>query len=102
MRDFLFKTIVAIKTHNCHFNTMTAQDKIRGDLKDIFLASVEAVLPDQLIERRVELKFGKYLCVDDQSFKVKDDIYVVGFGKAVMPMAIALERILEGKIKRGM
>ncbi|XP_011867881.1 PREDICTED: glycerate kinase-like [Vollenhovia emeryi] len=72
----------------------------RVDLRDIFRSAVKAVSPSEMIRRRVKLR-GDALHVDERSFPLKGDVYLVGFGKAVMGMAVELERVLGGALKRG-
>ncbi|XP_039310706.1 glycerate kinase [Solenopsis invicta] len=72
----------------------------RTDLKDIFRAAVKAVSPSEIIRRRVKLR-GNALHVDERSFPLKGDVYLVGFGKAVMGMAVELERVFGNTLKRG-
>lgn len=72
----------------------------RANLRDIFRAAVKAVSPSEIIRRRVKLR-GNALYVDERSFPLKRDVYLVGFGKAVMGMAVELERVLGDALKRG-
>lgn len=69
------------------------------DLKDIFLKSVDAVLPRNLIKNEVKLQNG-HLLVRGQSFVIRKPCYMVGFGKAVLDMAVETERILGSNLKR--
>lgn len=68
-------------------------------LKDIFLKSVDAVLPRNLIKNEVKLQNG-HLLVKGQSFPVHKPCYMVGFGKAVLDMAVETEKILGSSLKR--
>lgn len=72
----------------------------RADLRDIFHSAVKAVSPSEIIRRRVKLR-GNVLHVDERSFPLKGDVYLVGFGKAVMGMAVELERMLGDVLKKG-
>ncbi|XP_070515630.1 glycerate kinase [Cardiocondyla obscurior] len=72
----------------------------RADLRDIFRAAVKAVSPNEIVRRSVKLS-DKILHVDERSFPLKGDVYLVGFGKAVMGMAIELERMLGDILKKG-
>lgn len=72
----------------------------RADLRDIFRSAVKAVSPNEMVRRRVKLR-GSVLHVDDKSFPLKGDVYLVGFGKAVMGMAVELERVLGDTLKKG-
>ncbi|KYN13417.1 Glycerate kinase, partial [Trachymyrmex cornetzi] len=68
--------------------------------KDIFRSAVKAVSPNEIIRRRVKLR-GNALYVDERSFPLKGDVYLIGFGKAVMGMAVELERVLGDTLKKG-
>ncbi|XP_018371567.1 PREDICTED: glycerate kinase [Trachymyrmex cornetzi] len=72
----------------------------RADLRDIFRSAVKAVSPNEIIRRRVKLR-GNALYVDERSFPLKGDVYLIGFGKAVMGMAVELERVLGDTLKKG-
>ncbi|XP_012522845.1 glycerate kinase-like [Monomorium pharaonis] len=72
----------------------------RADLRDVFRAAVKAVLPGEIVRRRVKLR-DNALHVDDKSFPLTGDVYLVGFGKAVMGMAVELERMLGDALKKG-
>ncbi|XP_018403153.1 PREDICTED: glycerate kinase [Cyphomyrmex costatus] len=72
----------------------------RAVLRDIFRSAVKAVSPSEIIRRRVRLR-GNALYVDERNFPLKGDVYLVGFGKAVMGMAVELERVLGDTLKKG-
>ncbi|XP_043261688.1 glycerate kinase-like [Colletes gigas] len=69
-------------------------------LKDMYFAGVKAVSPKTLIINKVKFKDG-ILQVGDQSFELKENVYLVGFGKAVMNMSIVLEHMLGNYLKKG-
>ncbi|EFN62822.1 Glycerate kinase [Camponotus floridanus] len=72
----------------------------KSDLSDIFRSAVKAVSPNEIIKRRVKLR-NNTLYVDDKSFLLRENVYLVGFGKAVMGMAVELEKILGNVLKKG-
>ena len=74
----------------------------RKAVLDIFLASVESVKPDNLINRFMELN-KNILQIDETSFdlSVIKNIYVVGAGKASAIMAKAVESVLGSRITSG-
>ncbi|KYM78760.1 Glycerate kinase [Atta colombica] len=72
----------------------------RVDLRDIFRSAVKAMSPNEIIRRRVKLR-DNALYVDERSFPLKGDVYLIGFGKAVMGMAVELERVLGDTLKKG-
>lgn len=75
-------------------------EKSKSILKNIYFAGVNAVLPKTLIINKVKFKNG-ILYVGDQSFELKENVYLIGFGKAVMGMAIVLEHMLGNYLKDG-
>ncbi|XP_015597520.1 glycerate kinase [Cephus cinctus] len=81
------------------FHTMSS-DKVKADLRGILNAGIGAVLPRSIVENKIKYEDGKFL-VGEEEFVIKKDVYLVGFGKAVMGMAIALERILGETLKKG-
>jgi len=69
----------------------------------LFLAGVECVLPDQLIQSHVS-RMGEVLLMAGQSFSLStfSHIYVIGAGKASASMAKGLEAVLGNRIDRGL
>lgn len=76
--------------------------KIREHARQIFEAGLQAVDPMQAIVRHVTLN-DKVLRIGDRQFNLKDydRILVVGAGKAVAPMAKAIEDLLGNRISDG-
>lgn len=72
----------------------------KSDLNDIFRSAVKAVSPNEIIKRKVKLR-NNTLYIDDKSFLLRENVYLVGFGKAVMGMAVELEKILGTVLKKG-
>ncbi len=69
---------------------------------DIFLAGVESVKPDNLINRYVKIS-NNVLKIEELSFdlSVLRNIFIVGAGKASAAMAEAMESILDSRITAG-
>ncbi|XP_001608135.2 glycerate kinase isoform X1 [Nasonia vitripennis] len=72
----------------------------RSQLLHIFKAGVASVMPADLIEKKVRL-VDNHLVVDGISYAVTENVYLVGFGKAVAGMAHSLEKLLGRRLKRG-
>lgn len=70
------------------------------EAKSIFGAAVAAVEPYKLVENCVRLQDG-HLMVNNLRFKLQKPCYVVAFGKAVLGMTVAIERILGDYMKEG-
>jgi hydroxypyruvate reductase len=76
--------------------------KMREHAMQIFEAGLQAVDPVEAIKRHTRLE-KDILFIDDRQFNLKDydRILVVGAGKAVAPMAKAVEDLLENRISDG-
>ena len=70
--------------------------------EQIFLAGVDGVLPENLINRKMSLINNK-LKISNLSFTLDaiNNIYVIGAGKATAMMAMEVEKILGERIKGG-
>jgi len=77
--------------------------RLRQDALSVFHSALAAVDPEEAIRRHMRLKAGT-LSVGGQSYALDacDRILVVGAGKAVAPMAKALEDLLGDRIAAGM
>lgn len=72
----------------------------RSHLTDLFRAAVKAVSPSEIIKKKVKLQ-DNVLYVNDEKYPLRKNVYLVGFGKAVMRMAVEMERILGSTLKKG-
>ncbi|XP_006876112.1 PREDICTED: glycerate kinase [Chrysochloris asiatica] len=68
----------------------------------LFESTVGAVLPGPMLHRVLALDpTGKLLKVRDRSFQLRNNLYMVGFGKAVLGMAAAAEELLSQHLVQG-
>ncbi|KFQ33690.1 Glycerate kinase, partial [Merops nubicus] len=69
----------------------------------LFRSAVGTVRPAPMLQRAVKLQEDgcPQLLVKGRAFPVKKDLYLVGFGKAVLGMAAAAEEILGDHLTRG-
>ncbi|KAL4226896.1 hypothetical protein ACF0H5_014874 [Mactra antiquata] len=75
---------------------------LRQDVKDIFDAAVTAVYPPEMIRNTVTLSDDdSTLIIDGHKYKIDNNVYVVGFGKAVSGMARTVEDILGDHLVKG-
>ncbi|KFQ87213.1 Glycerate kinase, partial [Phoenicopterus ruber ruber] len=76
---------------------------LREHALSLFRSAVGTVQPAPMLKRAVKLQGGRcpQLLVKGQAFPVKRDLYLVGFGKAVLGMAAAAEEILGDHLVRG-
>ncbi|CAL7936125.1 unnamed protein product [Xylocopa violacea] len=64
-----------------------ALEHSKSVLKDMYFAGIHAVSPITLVSNKVKFKDGM-LYVKDESFETKQNVYLVGFGKAVMGTSV--------------
>ncbi|XP_055985371.1 glycerate kinase [Sorex fumeus] len=68
----------------------------------LFASSVSAVLPGPMLHRALSFDpAGGQLKVRDRSFQLQRNLYLVGFGKAVLGMAAAAEELLGQHLVQG-
>lgn len=72
----------------------------KSQLLQMYKSAIVSVLPGNLIQQQVRIN-GDKLIVNGDHHQLSTNIYVVGFGKAVEGMAIALKRILGERLRRG-
>lgn len=76
--------------------------KMRKNLKEIFLAGVKSVKPQAIIENKIKIKDNKLLIDNNECIELNNRcVYMIGFGKAVMGMSMAMEKILGHRLKNG-
>lgn len=99
---FSYKTIAAFAQIGSVrlFSTTSKRSMSNQDLRDIFLKSVQSVQPQQLIKNELKLT-DRHLVVRGESYELRKPCYVVGFGKAVLGMAIEVERVLGDQLQSG-
>ncbi|NWZ33560.1 GLCTK kinase, partial [Brachypodius atriceps] len=76
---------------------------LREHALSLFRGAVGTVRPAPMLKRALKLQGNgcPQLLVKGQAFPVKRDLYLVGFGKAVLGMAAAAEEILGDHLTRG-
>ncbi|NXX96310.1 GLCTK kinase, partial [Centropus bengalensis] len=76
---------------------------LREHALSLFRCAVSTVQPAPMMKRAVKLQGNgcPQLLVKGQAFPVKRNLYLVGFGKAVLGMAAAAEEILGDHLVRG-
>ncbi|KFZ55498.1 Glycerate kinase, partial [Antrostomus carolinensis] len=76
---------------------------LREHALSLFRSAVGIVRPAPMLKRAVKLQGDEcpQLLVKGQAFPVKRNLYLVGFGKAVLGMATAAEEILGDHLVRG-
>ncbi|KAE8751887.1 hypothetical protein FOCC_FOCC001364 [Frankliniella occidentalis] len=78
---------------------LTYQDMFEHN-KAAFLAAVSAVKPANLIESSVQINGSILTVKGGNDFQLKQPCHVIGFGKAVLEMALTMERKLGDYMKQ--
>ncbi|XP_066253993.1 glycerate kinase [Euwallacea similis] len=81
---------------------LSASCKMNGHisfLKNLFEDAVKAVQPAELIKNQIKYSNG-HLSVNNQTYPTAKAYYAVGFGKAVLGMALELEKTLGTRLER--
>jgi len=74
---------------------------LRMDALKILSKGVEAVLPPNILKNKISFREG-ILRIDNKFWKVKGDLYIIGFGKASGFMAEQIEKVIGiSNIKEG-
>lgn len=60
-------------------------EKMKRKIHEIFQAALDAIKPNTLVERALHCA-GDVLTVSNRNYKLKNNVHVVGFGKAVYGM----------------
>ncbi|KAM8931109.1 glycerate kinase [Pelodytes ibericus] len=79
-------------------------ESLQEDARKIFWGAVSSVLPPLMLRRSLQVKdkFGSsVLECGGQEFTLNRNLYLVGFGKAVLGMAAAVEQIVGKHLVRG-
>lgn len=79
---------------------MSSFDNLIDDARKIYLFSVQAVQPNELIRNSVHIQSNE-IEVQGKSYPINRNAYVVGFGKAVLGMAVTLENLLQDHLISG-
>ncbi|XP_026673163.1 glycerate kinase-like isoform X2 [Ceratina calcarata] len=82
-------------------NDNKALEETRTILKKIYFAGIHAVSPKTLVLNKVRYEKGVLYIGDELQFELKENVYMVGFGKAVLGMAMVLEHVLGDCLKKG-
>ncbi|XP_044584900.1 glycerate kinase [Cotesia glomerata] len=72
----------------------------KKNLSEIYFAALDSVKPHKIISQKVKLN-NNNLIINNEVITMTDNVYVVGFGKAVTGMAVALEKLLGNRLMKG-
>lgn len=73
---------------------------VQNLMRLVFRKSILAVNPPDLVQREI-LALNNKLHIRDRSYDLKNNCYVVGFGKCVVGMACKVEQILGKHLQKG-
>lgn len=93
----LVRVVQISKTSEVHVRKMSTTFQ---ELKSIYASAVSAVEPRRLIREAVSYD-QRHLTVKGKTFELQGQCYVVGFGKAVLGMALEIQDILGQDLKQG-
>lgn len=79
---------------------MFCRMSLDSQAREVFAAAVEGVQPDIVVRRSME-RNGDSILVDGHSFALRNNLHLVGFGKAVLGMAAEAERIVGDHLVKG-
>lgn len=68
--------------------------------REVFAAAIGGVQPDSVVRRSLECKRDSLL-INGRSFTLRNNLHLVGFGKAVLGMAAEAERIVGDHLVKG-
>ncbi|XP_052043400.1 glycerate kinase isoform X1 [Apodemus sylvaticus] len=81
---------------------MTSGMTLAEQARQLFDSAVGAVQPGPMLQRTLTLDpSGQQLRVRDRTFQLRENLYLVGFGKAVLGMAAAAEELLGQHLVQG-
>ncbi|XP_038668248.1 glycerate kinase [Scyliorhinus canicula] len=98
-RQLIYKNWQPRRLHRIA-SVMSKKMCLRQHGLQIFQAAINAVLPQNMIKNNIQIE-GDRLMVQNQCFPVHKNVYLVGFGKAVLGMAAAMEAILGDHLLQG-
>lgn len=78
------------------FHKMSLDSRAR----EVFATAVKAVQPDTVVRQSIERK-DDIVIIDGNQLTLKNNLHLVGFGKAVLGMAAEVERILDDHLVQG-
>ncbi|CAL1267582.1 unnamed protein product [Larinioides sclopetarius] len=94
-----FAKYFKINLFSCKIASMST-DFLCKDARAIFETAYKSVQPLNLINKEVEINSNS-LQIQGKSFPIFKNVYIVGFGKAVLGMATALETKLQENLVSG-
>ncbi|KAJ3602940.1 hypothetical protein NHX12_030684 [Muraenolepis orangiensis] len=80
--------------------TALCRMSLEARAREVFSAAVDSVQPDVVVRRSMERKDNS-LIIDGHTFVLRNNLHLVGFGKAVLGMAAEAERILGDHLVKG-
>lgn len=86
----------------CPLTRLASGMALEEQARQIFESTVGAMLPGPMLQRALSLDPDSgQLKVRDRSFQLRQNLYLVGFGKAVLGMAAAAEELLGQHLVQG-
>ncbi|XP_072308610.1 glycerate kinase [Eucyclogobius newberryi] len=78
------------------FSNMSLDSRVR----EVFATAVRAVQPDTVVRQSIQRR-EDVITIDGHKLTLKNNLHLVGFGKAVLGMAAEVERLLSDHLVKG-
>lgn len=75
--------------------------QIREDLSAIIKAGIKCIQPSIIIPKKIKYDGRATLTINDIKYKIKNNVHIVGWGKEVVEMSSAFERMVGKQLKKG-
>ncbi|XP_050463446.1 glycerate kinase-like [Cataglyphis hispanica] len=75
--------------------------QIRKDLSAIIEAGIKCIFPSAIIPKKIKYDGRATLTINNVKYKIKNNLHIVGWGKEVVTMSSAFEKVVGKQLKRG-
>ncbi|GAB1862283.1 Glycerate kinase [Camponotus japonicus] len=75
--------------------------QIRKDLSTIIEAGIKCICPSIIIPKKIKYDGRTTLTINNVKYKIKNNLHIVGWGKEVVTMSSAFEKVVGKQLKRG-
>ncbi|XP_030061171.1 glycerate kinase [Microcaecilia unicolor] len=101
---YVKKIIWFQNSYRAHKQTHCYSMSLQEHGQQIFHCAVSAVMPENMLRRSITLvnEGSPRLIVGGQKFSIQKNLYLVGFGKAVLGMAAEAEKIIGNHLVQGL
>ncbi|XP_011704704.1 PREDICTED: glycerate kinase-like isoform X2 [Wasmannia auropunctata] len=75
--------------------------QIRQDLSTIIEAGIKCICPSVIIPKKIKYDGRQMLIINNVKYKINNNLHIVGWGKEVVTMSSAFERLVDKQLKKG-